>query len=1104
MIQEYKFNSLYSLKFIKKKIAYEKNTLPFAVVVKENNQKFNVETLKDTFNKNFDKKQIDDMIKYYSIKIEDFLSFVKFEYKSDPVFVKKIHKIYGFILKEDDDDDDDSYGYSTKLRKFREKMKILLDSYEKITTIPSETILNVSDTSLKFSKVVFETVVYTDDDDNYEIFNSLHTSPDIPFICINKFFKYLKGFVLQNELIPKWKKLIYTPENNIHLQINRSITNKPNYCEVIIEPDFVDKKSMRISINIDMTNDVSKNIDINEIKGITKHAFERLKDNFTDGKNLNSNKNDLSSILLEGYYYVHAPSVKYIWTKVFLEDFIVNDKYFSKWFILNETYSSKKNENSISIVFNYNDDHDNDDNNDKINKIDHICFKIEQKIIESKDVDIINLNSDKFIIGTVFWKISFFKRPIKQSIMHNAQMMVFSMLVNYFEKEESISDKYSKYFDIKNINSFKKQKFTAYKKFKNKNFVDEENSKSLKKQNPLVFPNKYARFCSNPPIILSKNTNVDYNDFIKSQENGEMLFPKTKYGNIEPVLYSCAHNLKYKFPSLKENTIDENKDILSVLPCCLTTDQNKKNTLWYKYYIENKNLNNLIEKNKKSYTIEANTILDKEQSGKLHNNVKYFFSSQTYETDTMKYVREGMTPETPDSIIEALLKATNLKKSTTDVRNDLVKLLELNHNIISQDCYDYTIDAIKKYLQNFERYIDYRLFKNLLESYFNCNIFVFETNDKFSSNILLSPRYIHHYVREHNYIYQYENTVLINKNTFVDKKYPQYDLIFYENDKKDKKKLGAKKYIFSTKNDPIIKQINKLYENMYLINKELIIHQYKTLIIGEYTDYYGKTRYIKFKDVISNMESSVWLITDPLPPLYKKNDSSRNSIKLFPVESVISSTKDIADIFIKNENIENHTIIYNKRNCIIGYSWTYYKINYYLPIFCNDKSEIDSSSIQSNYKYPTSTYDNSPLDEYNLMSKLARYSIEYLLYLYSHNYEQYKGKTSDFINNFVLVDETFQYQSISFISRKFNITDSPLVQNNKLIVQNTLIKKKLEYVLNIRLRNNQKEIETYKNRKYLKDYYIFSTDFIPDEKEYILSGEESFDLIQKTESQKQN
>ena len=160
----------------------------------------------------------------------------------------------------------------------------------------------------------------------------------------------------------------------------------------------------------------------------------------------------------------------------------------------------------------------------------------------------------------------------------------------------------------------------------------------------------------------------------------------------------------------------------------------------------------------------------------------------------------------------------------------------------------------------------------------------------------------------------------------------------------------------------------------------------------------------------------------------------------------------------------------------------------------NEDTDIKSQSLLMQ-KY--NLRDDSNLDLFKYYRKLSRTLIEYIKYMFS-----------TFINNKNPSDELYE----QFIQKKIILSDDSHVykfnssnylsnetffQGSRLIIPNYEILEKLIFNLKLFIKNFPQEINNYKNRKTIKDFYIFEEDFNIRNTEQIFISRDSIKLFNK-------
>ena len=282
-----------------------------------------------------------------------------------------------------------------------------------------------------------------------------------------------------------------------------------------------------------------------------------------------------------------------------------------------------------------------------------------------------------------------------------------------------------------------------------------------------------------------------------------------------------------------------------------------------------------------------------------------------------------------------------------------------------------------------------------------------------------------------------------------------------------------------------IKIFQDKLKNSYVLNKSIedIIMPIPTTgrfkIISQLIDSYGKTRRlnIEFKKHI------ICLITNPIQPINIIETTSK---------LITKTPLNIAMIFIKELNIElkYQTTVDKKTielNGILG--------NVQVSIPIEETNILDNIPEQKDNQSFTINSQSSILEQYNKNKKLARYLMEYTIWMYS----KYLNKDTHthgvktlgiFAKTLFKIDPKFKY---GYVSKAFKVDNSSLGKNNLIIVHNLDTLKRLIYFLKLCCQRNLGDVLNYHKRVFIQNYYVDITDFTQHPNQVILFGEESIE-----------
>jgi hypothetical protein len=296
---------------------------------------------------------------------------------------------------------------------------------------------------------------------------------------------------------------------------------------------------------------------------------------------------------------------------------------------------------------------------------------------------------------------------------------------------------------------------------------------ALRKIHPEMFGSRYPDQCqkkSQPYVLKDKEEAL-----AKAKELGDphkvMLFEGTWYAcePREPYIDpegSKDKDDKHLFPGLKENkpkTKDteydkEFKKNHPALPCCFTQDQYEKKASLLRKYRETletgvEKVETMPEKEAGSgYIVGANKRLPTGRFGELPFNwdklLNYLRVEKVSRGKQNFYpiLRFGVIPA-PDSVIHCLERAFNPRyvSLTTQEKKNLVsgvrkELASSELGVARQELYDYTPEDIQGMLLDEEEYLAPETFVTLLQTHYECNIFIYLVDDAHPNGNIVIPR----------------------------------------------------------------------------------------------------------------------------------------------------------------------------------------------------------------------------------------------------------------------------------------------------------------------------------------------------------------------------
>ena len=871
-----------------------------------------------------------------------------------------------------------------------------------------------------------------------ELFNNIVLNDNAPYAVCKNYYKILKDYLPSEE----WRaKDIET--DTIEIKINDK--------EVVYMSEYKDYISVSISGN---SPTIIATMKINTDKGfVSQQKFiERFFNLFPRMENIQYNQQTKRMVGL--FFFPIERLDSYVFS-----DLVMNDEVFSTLINIDESNKPTKKKSELGQPWlHLNFDHPSTG---------HITASITQKNVERSDSETRQENrtygEEIFELGEPFIRVKVHGKDVES--INRFQELFSRLLVLYKERYSQIVQEYKKFIPDFGI----VREYVPTTKKKQTDFA------------PEIFVSTYTRFCGKDrvPTIVDDEEAKDY------EEKGQqvMKFPrdKPKTGIVYPsdgvkqMNFVCL-NSEYKYPGLQINKREENKAEYPFIPCCFKTDQDKAGGIYRQYYHGEESASK--ETKKQQDIISTGKILTSVQHGHLSVAIKDFFSG--IESDTnYEYLRYGVE-KTPSSLLNvvmiALHEQTNIfQLDKEELLNRLVEIrTELgeiaNASTARQSCYNLSIDTVMNNIKNPETYLDPKLYTQLLENYFNCTIFLFNTER------LITPRYTQGYYQnkfddDTPCIFVYEHMGSESDQST----YPQCELII-------RWKIGDKEateYSFPSSHriSKIIRQVFELTTESYALNKEIryidfpISQSDEIELVAQNIDDYGKTRCIHVK---VNDEPAV-ILTTPIPPLIlPETDES-------VVMTTVANAQKILETFgtVKSKTFTNDAI-----NGIIG--------NVFITIPVSDGSEIELPRARGLYYVNKA---DSILDLFNKNKKLARYITEYIFWLFSV-YIHKKGVDyitdkvlADFAKNEIVIDKNFTYKNVA---KTFSY-QSGVMKNNKLVVADTDMLKRLMYVLKLYSIQDIHTLRNYRTYKVIQQYYVDITDFDYQSNQVILQGEDSLE-----------
>lgn len=1044
--EEFKIFALDTKNTILSRIASKFNTIPRYLIFSkesfdETGQFSDNITVQDLIKKSKKSKDID---------FESFVGSIKNETEFEPAEIVKVWMVYNkefeklvsyntIILTQygnkfvengyfDSLDDfnrfwDDRENFIANIEFDIEKNQIDAEKYDELYQIFDSIEEGRYYTDLRLQRVKMDLTSNLNNVSLLEVFNSIILNESVPFATCKDYYKILKNFIPNED----WA---LQSEDSLILKISEKVVVNKNKFQDYTDAVFTIDEKQRLKTVVRL---------ISERGYLTKDPFlKRLTDVFHGLGEISFTKIKETEVV--GLFYFPKTILN---TYVF-SDMVMNNKIFSSLININESEKATKRKGKdtqpwLYIYFNH--------PNTGV-----IGASIIQKVVDRSDPEMREQKSTIFVHNTPYLRIRAKGRD-KKSIIE-FQKMLSKLLEIYYQKHDEIVEFYEEFipdFGTVNLPDIRL-------KLKEYDMIA-----------PEVFVTNYTRACQDfriPKIVSEKEA--------KKYEK-KMLFPRNPptwenaiaypSDGINQQYYVCL-NPEYPYPGLKINKLS-NSEEFPYVPCCFKTDQNKSGDIYRHYYFGE----NLIQKEKKQQElIITNKILGQDKYGKLPEKLSKFFESIDDKLEDYKYIRMGVN-RNENSFLNTVMVALHDITGILDEknRNKLLEKTRLelaskeNAPLARQCAYDYTNKLLIKKIKNLKDYFDPKLFVQMLETYFACNIYLF--NDE----SLFLPRFAQNYYRNTIYdkcIFVYEHWGSESDHA----RYPQCELIIKWNSKK-----STDQQLIFDHSEKIAKNVNKIFKilnNSYTLNRHVedTFFPIDLKIKTQKIDSYGKTRCVE-------CENNIFILTDPIPPL-QVPENNEMVISECNIEQALKIIKPTSQVVVDNFTRE-----------LIGKIGN---VNIIIPIKQSNilkDVRIDKSGLHYNEEQV------SELAIFNLNKKLARYLVEYTFWLFSkylndNGIEEITDKVlANFAKKAIVIDEKFEYKNVP---KKFS-ESSDLLKNGKLVVPNMDGAKRLMYTLKLYSMRDTLTLKDYHLKENIVNYYVDITDFDSNPTQVILQGEYSID-----------
>lgn len=730
-----------------------------------------------------------------------------------------------------------------------------------------------------------------------------------------------------------------------------------------------------------------------------------------------------------------------------LSDLIMNDPLFSAMLSVNEGTKATKTRSSIFVYFNH------------LNT-GPITATLTEKVMTKLDTTMKNKDSKLFPRGQKYIRVKI-KNARDQEAIQEFQIILSKLMTLYYEEYPKIVEIYREFIPDFGVNVLEVSGDSA---------IEEEEN---------IFPSGFTRKCGSKPTVITSKEEEE-----AAIEAGKdiMIFPRDQDANLTKQRKYVCNYIDKPYPGLIEN-IDK-KSKFPLLPCCYGNDPRNikypKHAKFREYY----GLQEQEEKTLKTVQqnlIKTNKFVDFKIFGLLPKNINKLFS--IIETDGQySYLRTGVFKTKHsflncvllaigDETIQSLDEVEEIEAYLSYFRNSPDLLSPELAAACKQEMYDYSTEEIMLNIKDTDIYFDPKLFIHLLEEKFNCNIFLFSRDIENGGMVL--PRHVQSYQKIKNNnpcIFIYEHSGSESDRA----EYPRCELIVKFNNA-DSKDIT---YIFNQENT-IYNEMNKVYKSLretYSLDKLNEENEFPLVGKTQKIDSYGKVRMLN----VEYEDRLITVMTSPIQP---------SAVQETMEESVSKVDVNTATRFAARQKmrISGQTIVDGKLKEIFGKIGN---VRVSIPI---EETEPLPTVPQFSRSLNYVEKNTSALETYNRNKKLARYIVEYMIWLYSKFLrdndiiELIPEQMIPFANQYITIDPLFEYGKVP---KKFN-ERSGVMYDGKLVVKSQETLKRLLYVLRLEAVRNPQRILKYYERDNIENFYIDITDFDQYQSQVILEGKDS-------------
>jgi len=650
---------------------------------------------------------------------------------------------------------------------------------------------------------------------------------------------------------------------------------------------------------------------------------------------------------------------------------------------------------------------------------------------------------------------------------------------------------------IEKVSIINKFGFVSYlEEYKNVYFItDSINSKGnitykYYTENPILYDKDTFEHVVNKTYLGTLPKIVREIDTIQTKEDVILVINKLPIEVQEYILETSI--------LAEENNVNKNKIARGLILEYFNDFYTKFNDTWISYLMyEEKDILRCVDLNgiwvnctDEIYSQEVDRILKITRDRLEKNPIGYYgqvnFGISTDEN--VKFIRKGVI-DTPSSFLQCIIEAyyenmnNNKKEVLQNLRQFRQRLTEPSYiSVVKQSLYDFSQEEIVDMITNENTYFDPQYFTDLLETYFECNIYVFSSKNNKKGELMI-PRHINGYYTNKKYnktILVYENIGSVSDSS----EYPRCELILKWNKTSEERQIT---YNFNT-NEQISTVITKMFHDInrtYILNNQIKsvsfpIFKPGVKIIEQYIDVYGKSRMIKL-----NINGKICtILCEPTQPITVKYVDEMDIIRFD-----ISEVQTFINIY-KPKNLKQYV---NRNNLLMEIKGVIGNVMITIPVIDNIQPLHDIEEI-NNMSDVISRDTESLFKKFVEYRKQSKYLREYVIWLFStyvhtNNITQIDDDVMiEFIDQYIEVNPNFKYKQID----KFFSMNSDIMNNNKLVCDSEELVKRLIYHLRLHIYNHRDKVLGYHDKKIIDNYYENILDLNVHNSQILISSEDTF------------